>query len=169
MTAEQRSVARRMAIGVAITIVALSAAFALRVGPALPPPDRLAVALRIDLILALWLAFAIGNVARRRFLSPADIAGSGAGPPSDRLAPASAFLQNTLEQVVLAIPVHAALALTLPRPLPVIATLVALFSIGRWLFAAGYARGAGARALGFALTFYPTVAALLVALYRSLF
>lgn len=44
-----------------------------------------------------------------------------------------------------------------------------LFSIGRWLFAAGYARGAGARALGFALTFYPTVAALLVALYRSLF
>ena len=47
-----------------------------------------------------------------------------------------------------------------------------LFVIGRIAFFAGYARGAPARALGFALTFYPTVllllAALVTAAYRAL-
>ncbi len=37
--------------------------------------------------------------------------------------------------------------------------LAILFCIGRALFWAGYGRGAGGRALGFALTFYPTIAA----------
>jgi len=36
-----------------------------------------------------------------------------------------------------------------------------LFVFGRILFWRGYARGAPARALGFALTFYPTLAMLL--------
>jgi uncharacterized membrane protein YecN with MAPEG domain len=38
-----------------------------------------------------------------------------------------------------------------------------LFFLGRVLFWQGYVRGAPARALGFALTFYPTVAMLVVA------
>ncbi len=33
----------------------------------------------------------------------------------------------------------------------------ALFVLGRFLFSRGYAQGAAARAIGFALTFYPTV------------
>jgi uncharacterized membrane protein YecN with MAPEG domain len=37
-----------------------------------------------------------------------------------------------------------------------------LFLVGRVLFWRGYAQGAPARALGFALTFYPSVAMLLL-------
>jgi len=43
-----------------------------------------------------------------------------------------------------------------------------LFSIGRLLFFAGYARGAAARSLGFALTFYPTVGLLVLSLPRAI-
>jgi hypothetical protein len=45
-----------------------------------------------------------------------------------------------------------------------IPALAGLFSVGRMLFWANYARGAAARAFGFALTFYASVAALLIVL-----
>jgi hypothetical protein len=35
--------------------------------------------------------------------------------------------------------------------------LVGLFLLGRVLFIGGYRKGAGGRALGFGLTFYPTL------------
>ncbi len=44
-------------------------------------------------------------------------------------------------------------------PGPALGTItgaVILFAIGRVLFIVGYDRGAGSRALGFTLTFYPT-------------
>lgn len=74
------------------------------------PTQRLLIAAKTDLFVMLWLAIAISNVARLRFMSPLDIAGSGAGPPSQRLRNAVAFLQNTLEQVGLAVPAHVILA-----------------------------------------------------------
>jgi uncharacterized membrane protein YecN with MAPEG domain len=43
-----------------------------------------------------------------------------------------------------------------------------VFFVGRILFWRGYARGAPARALGFALTFYPSVAMILLILGRSI-
>ena len=43
-----------------------------------------------------------------------------------------------------------------------------LFFVGRVLFWRGYAHGASARALGFALTFYPSVAMLLLVVGRLL-
>ena len=74
---------------------------------------------------------------------------------------ASAVLQNTLEQVVLAVVVHLALASLLRgREMVLIPLLVALFCSGRLAFWIGYRRGAGSRALGFGLTFYPTALAL---------
>jgi len=48
----------------------------------------------------------------------------------------------------------------------VIPAAAILFFIGRVLFWRGYARGAPGRALGFALTFYPTVAMLLLIVGR---
>ncbi len=115
--AEQRRVAFRMGAAVAITVTAFAVTLPLTAGTPLPPIEQLAMAIRLDLFVALWLAIAIGDVARRRFLSPDDIAGSGTGTSTPGLAPASAFLSNTAEQVLLALPVHAALALALPRPL----------------------------------------------------
>lgn len=70
-----------------------------------------------------------------------------------------ALLQNTQEQVVLAVLAHGAfVALAPPDWLGLIPTYTVLFVAGRVLFAAGYAGGAAGRALGFALTFMPSMA-----------
>jgi hypothetical protein len=125
--------------------------------------NRIAFTLKADLFVVIWLFVTIANVARLRFFSPQDIAGSGSTTASDHVRNANAVLENTLEQTVLAIPVHLALATILPHPKPLIIALVMLFGIGRAFFWHGYAKGAPARAFGFALTFYPTVFSIFVA------
>ena len=120
--------------------------------------SRLAFVLNWDLLVAFWLLITIGTLARRRFFSAEDIDGGGltTGTAPSRID--QSVLQNTLEQVVLAVFVHVACAVLFPiewmASLPVAATL---FALGRVLFWRGYHRGAPARALGFGLTFYPTV------------
>lgn len=160
--AEQRRVAVGMASGLAITAVALMLAALWEPVdmPVRPVVERLQAALRMDLFVVGWLAAAIANVARLRFFSWDDIAGSRAGPGSTPVRDAGAILQNTLEQSVLAIPTHLAFATISDRPMTVLMTLTALFCVGRAMFWIGYRHGAHGRALGFALTFYPTVAIL---------
>jgi len=160
---EQRGVAFRMAAALCVTI--LISTICLRWGAAAPASltERLYVAARADVFVLCWLAAAIGNVARLRFVSADDIAGSFPGTASTDVGRAGAVLQNTLEQVALAIPIHATLAILVTSSIPLIVALAALFSIGRLLFCIGYARGAQARAFGFALTFYPSVAGLVIA------
>lgn len=161
---EQRGVALRMAAALCVTV--LVAATCLYRGAAAPSTlvERLTVTARADVFVLCWLAAAIGNVARLRFFSADDIAGSGAGAATARVDRARAVLQNTLEQVVLAVPIHVALAMLVRSSVPLIIALAILFSTGRLLFWAGYARGAKARAFGFALTFYPSVAGLSIAI-----
>ena len=160
---EQRSVAIRMAVALAMTI--LAAAMCLHWGAAAPSSltERLIVTARADVFVLCWLAATIGNVARLRFFCAEDIAGSRPGTASLAVGDAKAILQNTLEQVVLAIPIHVALAVLVRASLPLIIALAALFTTGRLLFWIGYAKGAQARALGFALTFYPSIAGLVIA------
>jgi hypothetical protein len=124
--------------------------------------ERLGAALRADALVLLWLAAAIGNVARLRFFSADDISGAAGGPDGPAVRRANGLLRNTAEQVLLATGAHLALAASLERPVPLVAMLVALFCAGRALFWWGHARGAAARALGFGLTFYPSVLALLL-------
>jgi len=104
------------------------------------------------------LLVAISMVSTTRRYSPQDIGGQAAGPPSDRLAIKAAFLQNTLEQTVLAAGFYFGLAAIAGGAwmglLPVAAIL---FVIGRALFYAGYRRGATGRALGMGLTMMPSV------------
>ncbi|MCJ2012451.1 MAPEG family protein [Methylobacterium sp. J-076] len=159
---EQRRVAVGMASGLAITALALTLATSWEpVGmPVKPLAERLQAALRTDLFVIVWLAAAIANVARLRFFSLDDIAGSKAGPGSKPVQDAVAFLQNTLEQSILAIPTHLAFATAAVHPMSVLMMVTALFCVGRAMFWIGYQRGAHGRALGFALTFYPTVALL---------
>ncbi|MBS9720918.1 MAPEG family protein [Tianweitania sp. BSSL-BM11] len=160
---EQRGVALGMAVAALVTGVALAAAVILSPDTITPLPDRLKLVLTCDLFVVLWLALAIGTVARLRFFSVQDIAGSAFTEQSQQIRVASAFLQNTLEQVTLAVPVHLALACLVGDYDYIFPTLAALFCLGRLLFWIGYKRGARARAFGFALTFYPNLGMLFLA------
>jgi hypothetical protein len=167
---EQRRVAAGMAMAVVVTALVLGLAPRLYPLPLLALDGvaaRLGFALQADLFVLVWLVAAVGNVARGRFLSRADIAGSAFGPPSRRIAIGVAIVQNTLEQAVLAVGAHLALASLLPpRQMALIPCLVALFALGRVCFWLGYRGGAGGRAFGFAVTFYPTVFAYGLALWQ---
>lgn len=133
------------------------------------PMARLSLALQLDLAILLCLAVAIGRVANARFVSVEDISAAAASTESAAVRERRAVLQNTLEQVVLAVPVHLALALLLlPDRMAVLAALALLFVLGRIAFMLGYARGGPGRAFGFGLTFYPTGVALLAAVALAL-
>lgn len=165
-TRERLRAARRVALAVSL------AAAVLALSQLSPPPSgldhlsaRLAYALRADLFVIAWVALGVIAVARIRFNSAEDAPGSGLSQPSERIAVPRAILQNTLEQAVLAVVVHLALATLLrPEEIRVIPAAVLLFCLGRAAFWLGYRHGAAARAFGFAVTFWPTVACLLLAL-----
>lgn len=160
---KQRRVAAGMAAALLLTLVVL--AFALWLGGtggAEPFSDRLRTALALDLFYLVWLGASVANVARLRFLSAEDIDGSSHGQGSQRVRDANAVLHNTLEQTVLAIGAQMVLVAALARATPVLIALAGLFFLGRLLFWIGYRHGAAGRALGFALTFYPSMAGLVI-------
>jgi len=155
MTRDQEQVLGGMALAVVVTVIALVAAYLLSKSGAdhvrLSAPEASALAV-------LALVFCIGGIARKRFFHADVIGGAAFDKPGSAVAIDKAVLQNTLEQTVLAVIAYNGLAAELPMLAPVLLpVLVSLFLIGRILFIAGYAKGAGHRALGFALTFYPTV------------
>jgi hypothetical protein len=160
MAAEERAIRRDSTLGTVMTLAAFTAAY--WIGPRvadLPtaPADRLLFAALHGAIPAFVLLVAILMVSTTRRFSRADIGGQAAGPPSDRLAIKAAFLQNTLEQTVLAGAFYLALAAVAGGPwLALIPAAATLFVIGRVLFYRGYRHGAGGRALGMALTMIPS-------------
>lgn len=168
MSPAQRGVAAGMAGGllVTLTIVLWCAAGS----PGLAAPfHAVGVNQRWLLAAASWLgplaalAAAIGVVANLRFFSPADIDGAGLTTESPRLRVPRAILANTLEQAALAVPIYTALAILLPARELLMPLLLSLaFVVGRIAFSLGYAKGAATRSFGFALTFYSTVAGLVV-------
>lgn len=120
--------------------------------------DRLAFALKADLVLFLWLAGCVGAVSNGRFHSPADIRGSAFDAPSSAIAVRAAVLQNSLEQTVLFFAATLILtALLRGSELVLLPVLICLFLLGRVAFAAGYARAAPGRAFGMALTAAPII------------
>lgn len=127
--------------------------------------DRIVFTLRADLFVLLWVMIGVRMVSSVRRNSEADIAGAAFGPPSPRIAIPVAFLQNTLEQAVLAIGTHLALATLLHgRGLALIVAAVVLFSIGRLTFYLGYPKGAGGRAFGMVTTALPTLLGFVLAI-----
>jgi hypothetical protein len=168
LTEKQRGVLGGMMLGLASSLLLLAFAIVAAPGSLLPDDSdaaaRIAHALRWDVLLAFWLAANIAMLARHRFFTPEDIDGGGLSEGTQTAKVLQSVLQNTLEQVVLALSVHLIWAATMPwRWQAAIPAAAMLFFVGRALFWRGYARGAPARALGFALTFYPTVAMLVVA------
>jgi len=156
MRRKQAGVAAGMALGLGITVLALAWPY-----PPAAPGDlatRLAVWAACDLLAGVWLVIAVSRLARHRFFAPDDI-DAALAPGSAGARVLQSLIQNTLEQLVLAVIAYGAWLL-IPRPtLPAAAVWAAAgcFSLGRVLFFAGYGRGAAFRALGFALTLYPTV------------
>lgn len=73
---EQRRVAIRMAAALCVTILVTAGCMYLSVPASRPMPDRLIAVARADLFVLFWLVATIGNVARLRFFSANDIAGS---------------------------------------------------------------------------------------------
>jgi len=121
--------------------------------PGIAVAERLAFALRWDLPLFLWLMGCVQAVSSGRYRSPDDIRGSAFNPPSKAIAVRRAVLQNSLEQVVLAVGAHLILSTVLRGDeLRLIPLLVILFLLGRILFALGYASGPGARGFGMVIT-----------------
>ena len=144
------------------------AALAIVIGGALSNPfgfddmlydsERLGVAIKSALLPALYLALSIGRLAKHRFFNLEDIDSNSLSGDSLRARSLQSQLQNTLEQFVLALMVYLAWAYVMPSDwmsaVPLAATS---FVVGRILFHQNYDQGASARALGFALTFYPSV------------
>lgn len=163
LPAEQKRVRRKAVLAVIVCLLVLAPVtlglplwFAFPTGLA----ERLAFVLRADLVVALWVVVAIRIVAKIRFDSREDNAGSAFSPPSPRLAVPAAFLQNTLEQALIAIMAHLALATTAGEaPLAYVLGAVALFCVGRVTFLRGYPHGAGGRAFGIVTTVIPTLGA----------
>jgi MAPEG family protein len=122
---------------------------------------RLAFAAKWLLVPALCLLAGIGTLGTLRFFSDDGIDGTRT-PASHTLEINIRYNLNTLEQTVLAAFAWTGLALVLPHDqLGFIGVLAAVFAVGRVLFWSGYLIAPWARAIGFGLTFYPTVAALL--------
>lgn len=164
----QRGVMRGMVSAAALAVVVLVGMILWRPAALLPPAplaERLAATLRWDALVLVCLVAAIGNLARHRFFTPADIDGSGLTAGTDKAHVFQAILQNTLEQTVIAVLAHLLWTVSVPLGwLTAVPAAAVLFLIGRIAFALGYAGGAPARAFGFALTFYPTVFLTVVAL-----
>ncbi|MFL6845548.1 MAG: MAPEG family protein [Allosphingosinicella sp.] len=155
-TRTQAGVAAGMAGGFALTV----AAFAWPHLPAVPDDTegRLALWLDCSLLACLWLVVSVALLARHRFFTPEDIDGGGLSNGTPKAKLLQSLIQNTLEQALLAVVAYGAWLWLGPenrRGLVVVCALY--FAVGRLLFFAGYSRGAPWRALGFTLTFYPTV------------
>ncbi|MBI3504925.1 MAG: MAPEG family protein [Proteobacteria bacterium] len=136
--------------------------------PAGPFPATLQAALSWGLLPALCLVGNIAAMANHRFYSPADIDGSGLTVATPKARIIQAMLQNTLEQAVLASIAYAVWASTMPEGWQAVVPAAALlFAGGRALFWYGYERGAPGRAMGFGLTFYPTMLMLAACVLRA--
>lgn len=159
MAAEEYAIRRDTSTGAAITLAGFVAAYWLLPSMADLPDataDRLTFAALCWAVPGFVLLVAIMMVSTTRRFSPADIGGQAAGPPSEKLAIKAAFLQNTLEQTVLAAGFYLALAAVAGGAwLALLPVAAGLFVIGRVLFFLGYRRGAQGRSLGMALTMLP--------------
>jgi hypothetical protein len=160
LTDKQTGVVRRVIPAAILTVLGLcglSLLLPMSVLPVDEPGARLAWGLQWSLLPMIALMAAIARMANHRFYTPEDIDGSGLTHATAQARVHQAILQNTLEQAVLAVAAYAIWAAVMPYGwLRSVCVAALLFVTGRVLFARGYARGAPGRALGFALTAYPT-------------
>lgn len=170
LSEKQQGVLRGMMVGAIVTLAALAFAIVLHPDALTPEEGRSAAfahALTWDVLLIVCLAANVALLAHHRFFTPEDIDGGGLTEGTPQAHVLQSILQNTLEQAVLGLAIHLIWAATMPHAWQAAVPAAAiLFFVGRVLFWRGYARGASSRALGFALTFYPSVAMLVLIVGR---
>ena len=166
LTDKQQGVLKGIVTGAVIVVFGLATAVAFNpvsIAPGVTVSERIVFALKADLLLSICLAISIARLARHRFFTPEDIDGGGLTHGTLQANVLQSTLQNTLEQTVLAVLVHTIWAVVMPLSwLPAIPAAAIMFLCGRILFFRGVTGGAPSRALGFALTFYPSVLMLVV-------
>jgi len=166
---EQRRILHNSLLALLVCVLVLAAA-SWALSPAMLRADGgLAGLLRFwaacALLTVLWVLVGFAMVSRGRRHSRDDIRGAAFGAPSARIAVPVAFLQNTVEQALMAVIVQiAVLLLAGAWAAPLVAGQVLLFALGRVTFLLGYPNGAGARAFGLAVTVLPTLAGFILAL-----
>lgn len=164
LSKKQLAVLKKMMVGalIAVAIVTLGASInPFNYQDSLSIIDRISVAIISGLIPIVFLAISIGRLAKHRFFSPEDIDGVISND-TDRAIELQKLLQNTLEQTLLALVVYCAWSVIMPAQwLSVVPIAAIFFGLGRILFFSGFKNGAPSRAVGFTLTFYPSVAMLI--------
>jgi hypothetical protein len=169
LDSEQHGVAIGMASAflTAVIILTLAVIFGgARITPIASIEFRVEILAASLMAPATSLFICIARLAKHRFFTPEDINGSALTEGSSRAKLLQSLLQNTLEQVALALPVYFSCAFIFPSHfLGLIPAAGAMFFVGRVLFYIGYSGGAPSRAFGFAFTFYPTVFLGCVAVY----
>lgn len=119
--------------------------------------ERLALWAKWNVPRALCAVAHIQQVAIHRFNSAEDVPGA-LTVGSARVKLLQAMLQNTLEQLVVAVLASGGFAVLAPsRWLVLVPVYSLLFVLGRLLFVLGYSGGAPSRAAGFALTYMPSL------------
>jgi hypothetical protein len=162
---------KHVVVGMATGLIASAAVFYLgheKLPPFVPvimePVERVTYALRWLTLPTLTLAAGVARVATRRFFSEEAIGGDDG---DHALEIDRRYVQNTAEQLLLAIPVHLIFAYHVRATsfrLIVVASL--WFLVARIAFWVGYHRAPSARSFGFAATFYPTLGLLGYSIYR---
>lgn len=162
---EQTGVIFGMGVALSLALAGFAVPLVWPSFPGLPrsSEERFTLWAATSTIAAFWVVLAVVRLARHRLFSAEDLHGSATANGSPRARILQAVLQNTLEQAFLAVIAYGAwVALADFRSSALPALFALYFSVGRALFFFNYTRGAAARALGFALTFYPS-ACLIVA------
>lgn len=165
---EVRGVVMGAAKGAALCMFVLAAGYFLLPRFLSFPEDRiqaLIFTMRVDLFVLLWVVAGVGIVGRARRHSAADIGTAAFGTPTRDIRIKTAFLQNTLEQSVIAIGSHLVLStLVSGAALSFIVSTALLFAVGRICFYRGYRRGAAARSFGLVTTALPGLLAIALSL-----
>lgn len=165
LTQKQAGVLSRIIVGAIIAIAIVACGSFLNpfsFDSSLGVTERLSLAIQFLLLPVIFLIFSIARLAKHRFFTPEDIDGGGFSGDSEQARLLQSLLQNTLEQFCIASSIYLAWAVVMPgQTLSVVLLSAIAFSVGRVLFFAGVKGGAASRALGFALTFYPSVVMLI--------
>jgi uncharacterized membrane protein YecN with MAPEG domain len=167
---EQKAIARSAFSALVMTISVLAAAIILPSFEASLIEGRLSLLAIAFAPLVMALIRDIGRLGNHRFVEPLDRNAAAAETRTAKANMLSAILRNTHEQVTLAALVYAMATIALPPHwTDAIWACSVLFLIGRVVFAAGYAKGAGSRAFGFGLTLYPSVLLALLTAITAIF
>ena len=134
--------------------------------------DRFVFVFRAEIFIFLWVVVAFRIVSSNRFFG--SVTGDSPRlPAGEQQGVAVQFAHHTLQQAIMALVAHAALATLLEGPaIALLVGAIVLFIAGRAIFIAGMRSSADARSIGMMMTTLPTVlcyaAAIVLLIVRGL-